>query len=122
MYIFILINLVLDFWEFYGTDNIRKYLYKTARDAGECVCVYMCMFEYLINIWLITFWIAGQLLKEAWGTSLPADPSMFGSMVLVELPDGLLPPDSGVRVEPPFDDKSADMLQDILHHDYKIEV
>ena len=47
---------------------------------------------------------------------------MFGTMVLVELPDGLLPRDSGVRVEPPFDDKSASKVENILHYDYKIEV
>lgn len=26
---------VLDFWEFYGADNIRAYLYDTARAAGK---------------------------------------------------------------------------------------
>ena len=30
---------MLDFWEFYGPANIREYMYKTARDAGVCVCV-----------------------------------------------------------------------------------
>ena len=26
----------LDFWEFYGADNIRAYLCDTAKAAGQC--------------------------------------------------------------------------------------
>ena len=81
-----------------------------------------CVFVYVYDLSTIMFAIIAKLLTEAWGTRIPADPSMFGTMVLVELPDGLLPRDSGVRVEPPFNDKSASKVENILHYDYKIEV
>lgn len=32
---FVFPHIALDFWEFYGADNIREYLYKTAQEAGE---------------------------------------------------------------------------------------
>ena len=86
------------------------------------MCVHDCLSVSKVKRWSLV--LVGKLLKDAWGTSLLADPSMFGTMVLVELPDGLLPRDSStdVRVEPPFDDKSAELIQDNLHYDYKIEV
>ena len=64
-------------------------------------------------------------MTKSWGTDLLADPSMFGFMVVVRLPDGMLPTDtsSSVHKEPAcLDDSSAGKLQDILHYDFRIEV
>ena len=33
--IILCVLIVLDFWEFYGADNIRLYLYDTAKAAGK---------------------------------------------------------------------------------------
>ena len=58
------------------------------------------------------------MLTKAWGTNLLADPSMYGFMVTVQVPEGVLP---GAR-KSPFAESDAEMLQDILHHDFKVEV
>ena len=73
---------VLDFWEFYGAEKIRDYLYKTAKDAGKRVTSYgrRKWFEMLL----------GELLVRSWGTQLLADSSFFGAMVVVALPEGKL--------------------------------
>ena len=60
----------------------------------------------------------GTLLTKLWGTSLLADASMYGFMVTVQVPEGVIP---GAK-KPPFTDNDAETLQDILHHDFKVEV
>lgn len=32
---------VLDFWEFYGPDEMRAYMYDTAKEAGWCDILYL---------------------------------------------------------------------------------
>lgn len=68
----------------------------------------------------------GALLSNSWGTGLLADPEMFGFMVVVRLPDGILPVDKSESTEmsekPSFTDKHAEKMQDILHYDFKVEV
>ena len=65
----------------------------------------------------------GALLSKSWGTNLLADPTMFGFMVVVQLPDNVLPVEKSVQAQmPSFTDKHAETLQDILHHDFRVEV
>ena len=67
----------------------------------------------------------GALLSNAWGTGLLADPDMFGFMVMVRLPDGVLPLDKSDNQNAEklsFTDDHAAKLQDILHYDFKVEV
>ena len=68
----------------------------------------------------------GDLLCKSWGTSLLADPNMFGFMVVAQVPNDVLPPDksdSSAQMEKPsYTDKHAEILQDILHHDFRVEV
>ena len=70
----------------------------------------------------------GALLSKTWGTGLLADPDMFGFMVVVRLPDGVLPVDKSdsqsaeVPEKPSFTDEHAAKMQDILHYDFKVEV
>ena len=51
---------------------------------------------------------------------------MFGFMIVVRVPDNVLPSDTSVSQEqghkPSFSDEHAEKLQDILHHDFKVEV
>ena len=60
------------------------------------------------------------MLQEAWKTSLLADISMFGPMVVVKLPDGVVPP--AANFKPPYGDPAAHTVMNILHFDFKIEV
>jgi hypothetical protein len=70
----------------------------------------------------------GALLSTTWGTGLLADPDMFGFMVMVRLPDGVLPvkksdsQSSQVPEKPSLTDDHAAKMQDILHYDFKVEV
>ena len=68
----------------------------------------------------------GTHLSKTWGTGLLAEPDMFGFMVLVRLPDDIIPvdkPDSTEKLEKPsFTDKHAEKLQDTLHYSFKVEV
>ena len=70
--------------------------------------------------------IIGTLLSKSWGTGLLADPNLFGFMVVVQLPGGLLSVDKRDNVleseKTSFTDKHAEKLQDILHYDFKVEV
>ena len=79
-------------------------------------CQYYCF--YTIHI--------GALLSKSWATGLLADHEMFGFMVVVRLPDGVLPVDKSESTEvsekPSFTDKHAEKIQDILHYDFKVEV
>ncbi len=64
-------------------------------------------------------------MKE-WGTDLLADPSFFRSMVVVRLPEGLIPQD-GPEVKmvggcPEYNFSHASYIGNILHHQYKVEV
>lgn len=66
-------------------------------------------------------------MTKSWGTDLLADPTMFGFLVLVKLPDGMFPTDkpntsTAVDKKPFFDVSSAEKLQDTLHYDFRIEV
>ena len=51
---------------------------------------------------------------------------MFGFMVVVQVPNDVLPPgksESAAPTErPSYTDKQAEILQDILHHDFRVEV
>lgn len=57
---------------------------------------------------------------EAWQTSLLADVSMLGSMAVVKLPDGAVPPSPNLG--PPYQEPAAHAVMNILHYKYKIEV
>ena len=68
---------------------------------------------------------AAQLLTESWGTELLADPSLFRMMVVVALPRGVV--DSSLhpltpRQNPMYTYQDAVVVQNILHHEYKVEV
>ena len=63
----------------------------------------------------------GQLLVDAWGTSLLADPALFGSMVTVALPEGLPVRDTPDSTAP-YTYTEAVVLQNLLIHNTKIEV
>ena len=56
------------------------------------------------------------MLQNAWDTGLLADPSLFGAMVLVALPEGVL----GSRAPHTYD--AAERVQNGLFHEFKIEV
>ena len=56
-----------------------------------------------------------ELLQKAWGTDLLCDISLFGPMVLVALPKGVVG-ESAVTYE------DAERVQDTLYHQFKIEV
>ena len=59
----------------------------------------------------------------AWGTSLLADPALFGPMVLVALPEGLPVRDTtDTSSVTPYTYTEAEALQNLLHHNFKIEV
>jgi len=63
-----------------------------------------------------------------WDTDLLADPSLFDTMSLVRLPDGLVGEGApavlnrGEDGKPLYDYYHAGYIGDKLHHDYKIEV
>ena len=64
-------------------------------------------------------------MKE-WGTELLADSSFFHTMVLVRLPEGLIPSD-GPQVEmvdgsPVYHFGHGSYIGGILHKEYKVEV
>ena len=71
------------------------------------------------NVWLCV----GQLLVNAWETSLLADPALFGPMVLVALPEGLPVRDTtDTSSVTPYTYTEAEALHNLLHHNFKIEV
>ena len=61
--------------------------------------------------------LIAELLQKAWDTELLCDVSMFGSMVLVALPDKLVGRATGSLTY-----ADAEQIQDVLHHQFKIEV
>ena len=61
--------------------------------------------------------LIAELLQKAWDTELLCDVSMFGSMVLVALPDKLVGRATGSLTY-----ADAEQMQDALHHQFKIEV
>ena len=68
--------------------------------------------------------LSGEALVKSWGTELLANSAMFGSMVLVALPDAVgwtWSPEHGTFTGP-FDYSHAELLQDKLYHDHQIEV
>jgi len=88
---FLSLHTVLDFWQKLGPQNIRDYIYKTVQDGAD-------------------------VLMKAWKTNLAAPADMFGSMMLVGLPES---------VHAMFDTveySAGEEIQNILYHDYNIEV
>ena len=63
---------------------------------------------------------------KSWGTDLLADPNMFGFMVVIRLPDGILPPDESIPTKQSgticYTDEHAEKIQDNLHYAFKVEV
>ena len=55
---------------------------------------------------------------KAWATELLCDMSLFASMVLVALPDGL----AGGAASSSLTYENAEQIQDTLYHQFKIEV
>ena len=66
---------------------------------------------------MIIIIVIGEILTKCWGTSLLASADMFGAMVAVPLPDGVLGL-SGDNMN--LDD--AETVQNLLHRKYNIEV
>ena len=60
------------------------------------------------------------MLQERWRTSLLADVSMFGPMVMVELPQLQRSTDRQKEVAYSYSD--AEKIQNMLFHDHAIEV
>lgn len=81
-------------------------------------CYYECCCCYISAL--------GQLLTRSWGTKLLADSRFFLMMVVIGLPEGLVPteslPPSVDGEERVYAYKHAVMVQNALHHDFKIEV
>lgn len=88
---FLALHTVLDFWLAVGPDLLRTHIHHLAKHAAE-------------------------ILTSAWDTQCAAPLSMFGSMVLVKLPDDLCPPDQDQ------DYTCAEQIQNTLYHKYNIEV
>lgn len=74
----------------------------------------------------MTLLFVGELLIREWGTELLADPSFFRTMVLVRLPEGLIPADGPqvkmVDGKPDYNFGHGAFIGNILHHNYKVEV
>ena len=73
-------------------------------------------YHYLYVIYTLFILILAEYLQKKWGTRLLSDLSHFGSLVLVELPFRLQ-----VKDRPPVY-SDAEIIQNALHHKYKIEV
>ena len=112
---------VLDFWHHYGADNIRTYIHTTARAAGILYCRNTCILHdtscICSNVQYIVLpaCFPGESLVTAWGTELLANAAMFGPMVLVALPEGIL----GERG--PYSYQHAETVQNSLYHHFNIE-
>ncbi len=81
--------------------------------------------EYVINdVWYTI--LSGELLVKEWRTDLLADPSFFRSMVVVRLPEGLIPHDGPevkmVDGRPDYNYIHCSCIRNMLIHDYKVEV
>jgi len=67
---------------------------------------------------------SAELLQQAWGTQLLANPALFGGMVLVALPEGVVghdvTPAPGFQLSYTYE--SAEMVQNVLFHEFNIEV
>lgn len=64
---------------------------------------------------------AAELLVNTWDTCLLADKDMFGSMVLVALPEGMSMPEGGAS-GPCLSYSDAEAVQNTLYHEFKVEV
>ena len=82
----------------------HKIFLKVILDCWEIVCDLLCL-------------LIAELLQKVWDTELLCDVSMFGSMVLVALPYKLV---GGATGSLTYAD--AEQIQDVLHHQFKIEV
>ena len=67
---------------------------------------------------LLSMLLTAELLQRVWGTELLCDVSLFASMVLVALPDGL----AGGAASSSLTYENAEQIQDTLYHQFKIEV
>ncbi|XP_059153483.1 uncharacterized protein LOC131939285 [Physella acuta] len=85
------LHTVLDFWQTFQPSHIREYMYKTAQDGA-------------------------QILVKSWKSQLAAPSSMFGSMVLVQLPSCVH------SMFPVIDYSAAERVQNMLYHDFNVEV
>lgn len=88
---FLALHTTLDFWNIVNITRFSHYAYTLAKHAVG-------------------------LLTSRWGTQRAATETMFGSMVLVELPRALYPAVDEVSYE------DAERLQNELFHDFNIEV
>ena len=61
--------------------------------------------------------LTGQVLVSAWGTELLADSTLFGPMVLVALPGGVVRGQEG-----PYSYEHAETIQNRLYKQFNIEV
>ncbi|XP_065883600.1 uncharacterized protein [Dysidea avara] len=89
---FLALHTVLNFWQQTGVDEMRRYMFQLVRSAAA-------------------------LLQKSWGTDLLADVSLFGTMILVQLPADIL---GGGAPQITYD--HAELIQNRLFHDHHIEV
>ena len=87
---------VLDFWEAVGPDRVRGYNVNLARQAAH-------------------------MLAESWHTDLLVPAEMFGSMILIRLPDTLLESVRCLSEEGECGPRSQ-MIQNRLHFEFNVEV
>ncbi|XP_025097548.1 probable L-cysteine desulfhydrase, chloroplastic isoform X2 [Pomacea canaliculata] len=88
---FLALHTVLDFWHAAGPDSIHRYMRRMSSHAAD-------------------------VLLSSWRTSLAAPISMFGSMILVQLPATIYAHKSVV------DYNEAEKVQNLLYHRFNIEV
>ena len=62
---------MLDFWQQYGKEKMRNYMYGLVNDAGESQ-------HFECKSFTKAFYIA-ELLQKSWGTNLLCDKSLFGT-------------------------------------------
>ncbi len=113
-------QLLINFRGFYFFEC--RITHATAKISTYTVCLF-------INFRVDSLGCAAELLVNAWNSSLLADKGMFGSMVLVALPEeigGLPAPQegSGARQEgfSGISYEDAEVVQNNLYHEFKIEV
>lgn len=71
-------------------------------------------------MFLLCLTITAELLQRGLQTRLLANATMFGPMVAVKLPEGVLTPSTGLK--PPYDIRAAHAVKNVLHYEFKIEV
>ena len=102
----IALNSAIEFWEFYGCENIREYIHGLNRKAAT-------------------------MLTKAWGTSCISEQSFFRSMTMVKLPiQGNLTEEEGIKlqdwlyhekkIECPIRDKAGSLFVRISAHVHNV--